>query len=287
MPGGVCHDHSINLMNVRVMTMRGATDNPTHTVYESLAKVARAIGNAHRLELLECLAQGSRCVEELAEATRLTVANTSRHLQLLSRGGLVHTHRDGKRVYYHLAGYTEVVALLKFLGIVGERNVPEVLGTKLDFFQRRDPLAPVSRKELASRFDRAQSMILLDVRPPEEYALGHLPGAINLPLESLLERPWNVPTSREIVVYSRSPYCSMAFEAVAALRKRGYRASRLARGYSEWRAAGMDVVFPGAVQTVRVTVRPSAPTLRGKLPRAKTYRTFYAYPINCDIDDIL
>jgi ArsR family transcriptional regulator len=269
------------------MQTRAATGTSTQAVFESLAKVARAIGHAHRLELLECLAQGSRCVEELADATHLTVANTSRHLQLLSRGGLVHTHRDGKRVYYHLAGYTEVVALIKFLGVVGERNVPEVLGEKLDFFQRRDPQGALSRKDLASRLVSGPLMILLDVRPPEEYTLGHLPGAINLPFESLLERPWNVPTSREIVVYSRGPYCSMAFEAVAALRKRGYRVSRLARGFSEWRAAGMQVVFPGAVQGVRVQVRPAAPRLRGKLPRARTHRVFYTYPVNCDIDDIL
>jgi rhodanese-related sulfurtransferase len=217
-----------------------SSDNPKHAVYESLAEVAQALGHAHRLELLEAMAQGSRSVEDLANAAHLTVANTSRHLQLLRRARLVEAERQGKRVFYRLAGDAEVVGLLKALGLVGERNVAEIQGVMRDFFFQRDALEAVSREELVVRL-RDDVVTVLDVRPDEEYALGHISGAINMPIDELEQRLAELPKDREIIAYCRGPYCVMSFEAVAALRAKGYRVRRLEDGFPEWRVAGLDV----------------------------------------------
>ncbi len=217
-----------------------SSSSPKHAIFERLAEVAQAIGHAHRLELLERMAQGARSVEDLANATKLTVANTSRHLQLLRRARLVEAERDGKRVFYRLAGETEVVGLLKALGQVGERNVAEIQRVMQDFFHQRDSMEPISRKELIARL-KDGAVTLLDLRPEEEFALGHLPGAINVPASELQRRLAELPKRREIVAYCRGPYCIMSFEAVAALRAKGYRARRLEDGFPEWKAAGHSV----------------------------------------------
>lgn len=217
-----------------------SSGNPKHAVYESLAEVAQALGHAHRLELLEAMAQGSRSVEDLASAAHLTVANASRHLQLLRRARLVEAERQGKRVFYRLAGDTEVVGLLKALGVVGERNVAEIQGVMRDFFFQRDALEAISREELVVRL-RDDAVTVLDVRPDEEYALGHISGAINVPIGELEQRLAELPNDREIIAYCRGPYCVMSFEAVAALRAKGYHVRRLEDGFPEWKAAGLDV----------------------------------------------
>jgi ArsR family transcriptional regulator len=217
-----------------------SSKSPKHAIYESLAEVAQALGHAHRLELLERMAQGAHSVEELANATHLTVANASRHLQLLRRARLVDAERQGKRVFYRLAGEPEVVSLLKALGMVGERNVAEVQRVMRDFFQERDALEPISREELVSRL-KDELVTVLDVRPQTEFALGHVSGAINIPIGELKRRLPELPKRREIVAYCRGPYCVMSFEAVAALRAKGYRVRRLEDGFPEWKAAGLDV----------------------------------------------
>ncbi len=217
-----------------------SSKGPKQAIFESLAQVAQALGHAHRLELLERMAQGARSVEELANATKLTVANTSRHLQLLRRARLVEAEREGKRVFYRLAGDAEVVGLLKALGQVGERNVAEVQQVMRDFFFERDAMEAVSRHELISRL-KDGLVTLLDVRPKEEFALGHLPGALNIPINELQRRLADLPKRREIVAYCRGPYCVMSFEAVAALRAKGYRVRRLEDGFPEWKAAGHAV----------------------------------------------
>jgi len=217
-----------------------SSNGPKHTIFERLAEVAQALGHAHRLELLERMAQGARSVEDLANATRLTVANASRHLQLLRRARLVEAERDGKRVFYRLAGEAKVVALLKALGQVGERNVAEIQQVMLDFFHQRDSMEAVSRKELLARLKEG-AVTILDVRPEEEFALGHLPSAINVPIGELRRRLSELPKRREIVAYCRGPYCVMSFEAVAALRAKGYRVRRLEDGFPEWKAAGHAV----------------------------------------------
>jgi ArsR family transcriptional regulator len=217
-----------------------STGGPKQAIYVSLAEVAQAIGHAHRLELLEHLAQGQRSVEELAAVAALTFANASRHLQILRRARLVETERRGKHILYRLAGETEVVALLKALGRVGERNMAEVRQMMTDYFSARDALAPVSREELISSL-RDGTVTLLDVRPEDEFVLGHLPGALNVPLSELMKRLSKLSKDQEIVAYCRGPYCILSFEAVALLRTKGYRVRRLEDGFPEWKAAGLAI----------------------------------------------
>lgn len=221
-----------------------SSTGPKHAIYENLAQVAQALGHQHRLELLEHLAQGVRSVEELSARAHLAFANTSRHLQILRRARLVETERRGKHVLYRLAGDTEVVALIKALGRVGERNVAEIGRVVSDYFQARDALEPVSRDDLVARL-RDDLVTVLDVRPEDEFALGHLPGALNIPLAELERRLGELPKSREVIAYCRGPYCVLSFEAVAALRARGYRVRRLEDGYPEWKAAGLPVESVG------------------------------------------
>jgi rhodanese-related sulfurtransferase len=213
---------------------------PKQAVYESLAEVAQALGHAHRLELLEHLAQGERSVEELSARAKLTFANTSRHLQILRRARLVDSQRDGKHVLYRLAAEAEVVALMLALGRVGERNVAEINRVMTDYFRARDALEAVSREDLASRL-RDGLVTVLDVRPEDEFALGHLPGALNIPFAALEHRLAELPVDREVIAYCRGPYCVLSFEAVAALRARGFLVRRLEDGYPEWKAAGLPV----------------------------------------------
>src|SRR5262245_7726541 len=204
----------------------------------SLAEIAQALGNAHRLELLEHLGQGERSVEELATRTGLTVANTSRHLQLLRRAALVEGRREGKRVYYRLAGDHVVVVLLSALSRVGERNSAEIARVTASYFRARDEFEPVSRDELLDRL-RSGTATVLDVRPEDEFAHGHLPDALNIPLSQLERRLAELPADHEIVAYCRGPWCVLSFEAVALLRRRGYRARRLEDGFPEWKTAGL------------------------------------------------
>jgi len=217
-----------------------APHGPKQAVYANLAHIAQALGHAHRLELLEHMAQGPRSVEALAALAGLSFANASRHLQTLRRVRLVETERRGKQVLYSLAGESGVVALLKVLGQVGEQNLAEVQGVMRDFFSARDALEAISRDELQSRLD-AGLVTVLDVRPPAEYALGHVPGALNIPSGELERRIAELPKRREVVAYCRGPYCVMSFDAVALLRARGYRVRRLEDGFPQWKAAGLAV----------------------------------------------
>jgi len=217
-----------------------SSTGPKQAIFASLAEVAQALGHAHRLELLEHVAQGERSVEELSARANLSFANTSRHLQILRRARLVDTERRGKQVLYRLAGDTEVVELMRALGRVGERNVAEVSRVMTDYFHARDALEAVSRTDLISRL-RDGLVTVLDVRPEDEFALGHVPGALNIPLGKLEQRLGELPVDREVIAYCRGPYCVLSFEAVAALRARGYLVRRLEDGYPEWKAAGLPV----------------------------------------------
>jgi ArsR family transcriptional regulator len=217
-----------------------SSTGPKQAIFASLAEVAQALGHAHRLELLEHVAQGMRSVEELSARANLSFANTSRHLQILRRARLVDTERRGKHVLYRLAGETEVVELMRALGRVGERNVAEVNRVMNDYFHDRDALEAVSREDLISRL-RDGLVTILDVRPEDEFALGHLPGAVNIPLGKLEDRLGELPLDREVIAYCRGPYCVLSFEAVAALRARGYLVRRLEDGYPEWKAAGLPI----------------------------------------------
>ncbi|WP_331374750.1 ArsR/SmtB family transcription factor [Sinorhizobium chiapasense] len=213
--------------------------SPKVRIYEQLAELAKVLGSAHRLELIEYVAQGERSVERLAELTGLTVANTSQHLQLLRRGGYVRSRRDGKRVLYRL-GDGPILDLVASLHGYAEKNSAEVREIVGDYFGKLDQLEPVSREDLLGRLDEG-GVTLLDVRPEDEFNLGHLPGALNVPLGELEQHLSALPKDQEIVAYCRGPYCILSFEAVAALRARGYRVRRLEDGFPEWKAAGYAV----------------------------------------------
>jgi rhodanese-related sulfurtransferase len=213
---------------------------PKQAVFASLAEIAQALGHAHRLELLEHLGQGERSVEDLAACAHLTFANASRHLQILRRARLVEPRREGKRMVYSLSGSDEVAHLLQALGRIGERNMAEIQQVMAAYFRARDELEPVSRGELTARL-RDGLVTVLDVRPEDEFDLGHLPGALNIQLSTLGEHLAALPQDREIVAYCRGPYCVLSFEAVATLRANGYRVRRLEDGYPEWKAAGLPV----------------------------------------------
>ena len=213
---------------------------PKQRVFAGLAEIAQALGHAHRLELLEHLGQGDRSVEDLATRTGLTVANTSRHLQLLRRAALVEGRRESKRVFYRLLGEDAVVALMQALSRVGERNSAEIARVIASYFRARDELEPISREELLDRL-RSGTATVLDVRPEDEFRQGHLPSALNIPLAQLERRLAELPGDREIVAYCRGPWCVLSFEAVAVLRQRGYRVRRLEDGFPEWKVAGLPI----------------------------------------------
>jgi rhodanese-related sulfurtransferase/DNA-binding transcriptional ArsR family regulator len=220
-------------------------EGPKGAVFASFAEVAQAIGHPHRLELLEHLGQGERSVEVLAVRSGLTFANTSRHLQHLKRAKLAVARRDGKRILYRLAD-DAVVDLLSALRRVGEGNVAEVQTVVSGYFRERDSFEPVSRDDLIERM-REGDVTVLDVRPEDEFALGHLPGAINIPLADLKRRVSRLPRDKEIVAYCRGAYCALSFEAVAMLRKRGFKIHRLEDGFPEWRVAGLPVETTRAI----------------------------------------
>ncbi len=212
---------------------------PKQALYAEFAIVARAMGSAHRLEILEHLAQGERGVDSLAERVGLSIANASQHLQQLKRAGLVTSRRDGKFVLHRLAD-DRVLDLMHALFDVGERNVAEVDQIIRRYFSARDSMEPVSREELVNR-SRVGLVTVLDVRPPDEFNAGHLPGAVNIPLANLESRLAELDRAHEVVAYCRGAYCVLSFEAVAALRRCGFVARRLKDGFPEWKATGLPV----------------------------------------------
>jgi rhodanese-related sulfurtransferase/DNA-binding transcriptional ArsR family regulator len=212
---------------------------PKQTLFAQFAAIAKTLGHGHRLELLEQLAQGERVVEVLAQRTGLSIANASQHLQRLRRAGLLKTRRQGKFVYYTLAD-DGILDVLSALRRIAERNVAEVERVVRSYFNKLDDLEPVTRKQLL-RMIREEAVMVLDVRPPDEFALGHVLGAVNIPLRALKERLSEINPDREIVAYCRGEYCVLSFEAVALLRARGFKVRRLEEGLPEWRAAGMPI----------------------------------------------
>jgi ArsR family transcriptional regulator len=212
-------------------------------LFVEFAAVAKSLGHAHRLELLEQLAQGERSVEVLADRTGLSVANASQHLQHLRRTGLVANRRDGKFVHYRLTD-DAVLDVLAALRRIAERNVAEVERVVRSYFDARDSLEAVSREELLQR-SKAGTVTILDVRPEDEFALGHLPSALNIPLRELEARLGEIDPGQEVVAYCRGPYCVLSYEAVAQLRACGFKVRRLEDGLPEWRAAGLPVIAGG------------------------------------------
>lgn len=209
---------------------------------DTLAQVGKALGSGHRLALLERLAQSEASVESLANTAELTVGNASAHLQHLRRAGLVTATRSGKQVIYRLTD-ERIVTLMSLLRDVAETNLAEVERLVSRLFGSDDPggtLEAVSRDDLLAGL-REGSVALLDVRPHEEFQAGHLPDAINIPLDELETMLDALPRDREIVAYCRGPYCVLSHEAVERLRKLGFRVRRFDEGFPEWKAAGLPV----------------------------------------------
>jgi rhodanese-related sulfurtransferase/DNA-binding transcriptional ArsR family regulator len=214
-------------------------ESPKRALFAQFAAVAKAVAHPHRLELLEQIAQGERSVERLAERVGLSIANASQHLQQMRRAGLLVARRNGKYVLYSLSD-DSVLDLEAALRRIAERNIAEVERVVRSYFHDRDALEPVSRAELFERL-RAGLATALDVRPEDEFTLGHVPGAINIPLSELERRLAELDPDQEIVAYCRGAYCVLSYEAVAKLRTRGFKARRMEDGLPEWRAAGLPV----------------------------------------------
>jgi rhodanese-related sulfurtransferase/DNA-binding transcriptional ArsR family regulator len=201
--------------------------------------VAQALGNGRRAEIVDVLAQGERSVEDLGEEIGQSVANTSHHLQVLARAGLVRSRREGTRIYYRLAG-ERVGDLWAAVREVAERHVAELHVLAGDYLGERDGIEQVTPSELEERLGRGE-VVVLDVRPESEYRAGHIPGAISAPLPALESVLTTLPPRREVVAYCRGPYCVYADDAVRLLRERGVKARRLDVGFPEWRRAGHAV----------------------------------------------
>lgn len=212
-------------------------------LFSQFARVGKALSNGNRLELLEFLAQGERSVDQLSKVAGLTVANTSQHLQQLRHAGMVTCRKQGLKVYYSISG-DDIIVLLDALRTVAERHVSDVQQLVNTYLTVKDDLEPIPRAELLQRA-RDGLITVLDVRPPEEYAAGHVPGAVNIPLHELEQRLGELGNQddacREIIAYCRGPHCVLAFDAVARLRKKGMKARRLEDGYPEWLVAGLPV----------------------------------------------
>jgi len=208
-------------------------------LYEQFACIGKALSNPHRLELLDLLAQGERTVEQLAQAAERPVANTSQHLQVLRRARLVEVRRSGLYAHYRLAD-EGAFRLWQSLRDLGQRRLAEVERVVQTYLGERERMQAVSPTELR-KLMRNGDVIVLDVRPAEEYRAGHIPGARSVPVDELRSRLQELPASQEIVAYCRGPYCVFADEAVALLNQHGYRARRLDRGLPDWRALALPV----------------------------------------------
>ncbi|MDA1024192.1 MAG: metalloregulator ArsR/SmtB family transcription factor [Proteobacteria bacterium] len=216
-----------------------STGNLKQQLFARLADVGKALANGNRLELLELLAQGERSVDSLAGTAGLSVANTSQHLQHLRRAGLITARKENRNVYYRITDET-VLTLLGALRHTAEKNFAEMDRLIQGYLLSRDELEPVSQDELHDRM-RDGLVTVIDVRPAEEFAAGHLAGAINIPIEELEQGLGHLPPDNEVVAYCRGPYCLLSYEAVDKLREKGFSARRLEDGFPEWKLAGLPI----------------------------------------------
>jgi rhodanese-related sulfurtransferase len=212
-------------------------------LYAQFARIGHAVASPRRLELLDLLAQGEKRVEVLAEAVSMPVKNTSAHLRVLRQARLVETRREGTQIYYRLADET-VAGFLRGLQSLARGRLAEVEQVASLYLLRRDALQPVGAEELR-RLVRGGDVTVLDVRPADEFAAGHVPGARSLPISELKKRLGEIPRRKEVVAYCRGPYCVYASEAVEALLRQGFNARRSEVGVVEWREHGWPVAVGG------------------------------------------
>jgi rhodanese-related sulfurtransferase len=208
-------------------------------VYEQLGRIGKAVSSPKRLEILDLLSQGPRTVESLAVEASLSVANASRHLQILRGARLIEAEREGVFIRYRLAD-DAVADFYRSLRILATSHLAELEQITRHFFKDRDTLEPVDRKALLARV-RKGLVTVLDVRPSEEYQAGHITGAVSIPLAELQDRLAELPRDQDIVAYCRGPYCVFAAQAVELLREHGFHAVRLEDGVADWRAHGLPV----------------------------------------------
>lgn len=217
---------------------------PEHHVkallFDQFARIAAALGSGRRIEILDVLANGERSVESLAVAVHLSVANTSRHLQILKDAALVSSRRDGNRVLYSLAA-PDVYEFWVSLRSLAASRLAEVERLVRAYVGERDQLEPLTREELQRRIDAGEDLLILDVRPREEYLAGHIPAAVSVPVDELQRRLAELPPDRQVVAYCRGPYCAFAPDAVRFLRRQGLDARALEDGLPEWSAAGLPL----------------------------------------------
>ncbi len=212
-------------------------------LYDQFARVGKAVANPHRLELLDLLAQGERTVEDLAQQAALPIANASQHLQALRRAALVEVRREGPYAYYRLAD-ERVLRLWLAIRELGEARLAEVDRLVATYLADRSELESIDAAALLERM-RDDDVVVLDVRPVEEFEAGHIPGARSIPIADLERRMGELPREREIVAYCRGPYCVYSDEAVVLLQAHGYRARRLEDGLPDWRSSGLPVETTG------------------------------------------
>jgi rhodanese-related sulfurtransferase len=223
-------------------------------VYEQLSRVGKALAAPKRLELLDLLCQGPRTVESLASQTAISVANASRHLQVLRAARLVDAEKRGLYVEYRLAD-DEVCRFYVSLRALATARLTEIDLVTRAFMERRGALEEVRSVELIRRV-RSGEVTILDVRPVEEYEAGHIPGAISMPIADLRARWVDLPKDRDVVAYCRGPYCVMAVDAVNLLRKKGFKAHRLEQGVADWRARGWRIEVPRRARQPRGVEAP-------------------------------
>jgi rhodanese-related sulfurtransferase len=208
-------------------------------IYEQLGRIGKAISSPRRLELLDLLCQAPRTVEALAQEADLSLANASQHLQVLRAARLVDADKKGLFVTYRLADES-VCDFYRALRVLAESRLAEIERITRDYLEDRATMEAVDREVLLERARRGE-VLVLDVRPAEEYAAGHIPGALSIPLKELEDRLERLPRDQEIVAYCRGPYCMLAVEAVERLRAHGFRAARLDESVSDWRARGHEI----------------------------------------------
>lgn len=206
-------------------------------LFDQFARVAQALASGRRVEIVDVLTNGDRTVEELARQVSLSTANASQHLQVLKEAGLVSASREGTRVRYRLASPAVYQFWVVLRSLAAER-LPGVQGLVEAYLGSRDGLEPVTREELLARLEAGEPLVVLDVRPADEYRAAHILGAVSIPLDELEQRLRELPQERQVVAYCRGPYCALAPEAVRLLLAHGYAARHLTDGLPEWAAAG-------------------------------------------------
>jgi rhodanese-related sulfurtransferase/predicted transcriptional regulator len=245
--------HSIIQLN---LIMSSSTSNPKREFkdasYGQLARIGKALSSPKRLELLDLLCQSERAVEALAEETCMSFANTSQHLQVLEAARLVEARRKGRFVVYSLADAL-VCDFFRAYRVLGEDRLAEIEQIQRRFLAEQGELSPVDRETLIQRV-QSREVIVIDVRPTEEYQTGHIPGALGIPVKDLRRRLAELPRNKDIVAYCRGPYCVLAIDAVRLLRSRGRRAFRLDASVHDWRARGLALAT-GLEQSSKSSMR--------------------------------